>query len=104
MAGVNIPTLVAPTAEEQRLIKLISERNEFQQLEDGYIYWWPTIDTVFHEDGAATGGGGALSSWQLRAIADELDRRNATWDRMVKADPQIAIGEIPPPYTMEPKP
>jgi hypothetical protein len=42
--------------------------NEFVTLDDGFVYYWPS--------GFA---GGALSAYQLREIADELDRRNEAW-------------------------
>lgn len=41
--------------------------NEFVTLDDGFVYYWPPT------------GCGALSAYQLREIADELDRRNAPW-------------------------
>lgn len=41
--------------------------NEFVTLDDGFVYYWPAT------------GCGALSAYQLREIADELDRRNAPW-------------------------
>lgn len=39
---------------------------------DGYCYWWPPS------------GQGCVAAHTLRIIADELDRRNATWDAAVK--------------------
>lgn len=53
-----------------RIIKLADERGEFQALEDGFVYYWPS-------------GGGAISAHQLRLLADELDRRNADWERQL---------------------
>lgn len=52
------------------IIELAEERGEFVKLEDGYVYWYPK--------------GGAISSYRLRAMADELDRRNADWDKTVE--------------------
>lgn len=43
---------------------------DFVMLECGYYHYWPT-------------GNGALAPWLLREIADELDRRNAAWDKEV---------------------
>ncbi len=50
------------------LINKVKALNEFITLDDGFVYYWP-----------AGHAGGALSSHQLREIADELDRRNAPW-------------------------
>jgi hypothetical protein len=49
---------------ELRLIADAAERNEFVVLECGVVHWCPQSP-------------GAISSHQLRWIADELDRRNA---------------------------
>ena len=73
----------------KNLIQLIVDRDEFVTLEDGYVYWWPTLKVVKHESGGTTGGGGALSSETLRTIADELDRRNAEWDKQIQEDLSI---------------
>jgi hypothetical protein len=64
----------SPEAENRRIIAMLDARNEFGPLEDGYIYYWPSPNM------------GALASYQLRVIADELDRRNAEWDAQVQAD------------------
>ena len=61
--------------EQHNLIKKLVGRNEIGPLEDGYQYYWPN-------------GGGAISASQLREIADELDRRNAEWDKQVKGELQ----------------
>lgn len=63
-----------------RLLKIVNDRGEFMELEDGYVHWWPSDGTR----------GGAISAWQLRAIADELDRRNQVWDAVIN-------GTLPPP-------
>lgn len=39
---------------------------------DGFYYYFPKPN------------GGSLSPWMLRAIADELDRRNAPWDAQIE--------------------
>jgi hypothetical protein len=69
---------------KEKLIQILVERDEFVTLEDGYVYWWPTHEHVKHSDGSMTGGGGALAAWQLKTIAEELDRRNAEWDKIIK--------------------
>lgn len=53
------------------LIKKCEERGEFDKLDDGYYYYFPK-------------GGGGITSSELRTIADELDRRSASWDHTVK--------------------
>lgn len=58
-------------AEIQKIIAHHEEREEFVKDVDGYIYWWPD------------GGNGHLASVHLRILADELDRRNAEWDKQV---------------------
>lgn len=59
------------------LIAKCNERREFDMLEDGYYYYWPSNQ-------------GAIAPWELRAIADELDRLNADWDKQV----QEALGKV----------
>ena len=59
-------------AMSDRVIKMADERGEFQYLEDGFLYYWPS-------------GGGAISAEQLRTLADELDRRNAKWAADIEA-------------------
>ena len=54
--------------ERQRVISLVEERKEFIEGDDGYIYFWP-----------ADGNHGCFSPHELRWIADELDKRNASW-------------------------
>jgi len=71
------------------LIKLIDERYEFATLEDGYVYWIPTFKSVKHSTGGTTTGLSAISSAVLRQIADELDKRNAAWDKQIQEDPRI---------------
>jgi hypothetical protein len=46
---------------------------DFIPLEDGYYYYWPRP------------GKGGFSADNLRAIADELDRKNKPWDDQVQA-------------------
>lgn len=56
-----------------RLLQLATQRREFVTFEDGYVYYCPS---------EARG----LSTWMLRALADELDRRNREWDERVSRD------------------
>jgi hypothetical protein len=71
--------------QAQRLIRMIEERGEFVTGDDGYVVYWPNTNPCHHPEGGTTGGGGSYSAAVLRAIADELDRRNAAWDRQVQA-------------------
>ncbi len=48
---------------------------EFVTDVDGYVYWWPRDFPYGH-----------FAAHHLRAIADELDKRNAQWDAQVKRD------------------
>lgn len=48
-------------------------QEDFVTLEDGYVYFW------------AQNRQGALSSANLREIADELDKRNAPLDAEIEA-------------------
>lgn len=60
-------------AERQRIIGITSKREEFVTLDDGYVHLWP--------QGSPNG---AWTSWHLRVLADELDRRNRAWDAMIR--------------------
>jgi len=53
--------------EAERLIKIIEDHDGFDNLDDGFVYFFPQNN------------GGCLQSWALRVIADELDRRNESW-------------------------
>ncbi len=70
-----------------RMVRLTEERREFIHLEDGYVYFAPT-GTPY----------GAFAAWMLRALADELDRRNAPWE----ADINRYFDEHPQPPDEEP--
>jgi len=39
--------------------------------EDGFVYWWPE------------GLGGFVAAHNLRKLADELDKRNAVWNKNI---------------------
>lgn len=58
---------------QKRIVAFAHNKGEFETLHDGYQYYWPSA-----------AGGGAFSSWMLRALADELDRLNADWDKQVR--------------------
>ena len=60
-------------SERQRVIDLIEERKEFVEGDDGYTYFWPT-----------NGNHGCFSPHELRWIADELDKRNAIWNKSIE--------------------
>jgi hypothetical protein len=60
-------------AERKRIISITDRREEFVTLADGYAHLWP--------QGSPNG---AWSAWHLRVLADELDRRNRTWDARVR--------------------
>lgn len=47
------------------IIKKVDEDGDFVQLEDGFVYYWPS------------GNKGCISAHDLRLIANELDKRNA---------------------------
>jgi hypothetical protein len=55
----------------QRVIETCERALEFQASDDGFIGWWPAKTR------------GYLTSCDLRIIADELDRRNAEWQRTI---------------------
>lgn len=60
-------------AERQRIIAITDQRSEFVIFADGYTHLWPMGSP-----------NGAWSSWHLRVLADELDRRNRAWDAKVR--------------------
>lgn len=55
------------TLDFANLISAAEENNEFVILDDGFYYFWPKANA------------GAYSSWMLRVLADECDRRNKSW-------------------------
>ncbi len=57
---------------KKRIIEKLEECDCFAPLDCGYIHFWPAS------------GGVAMSAAVLRFIADELDRRNADWDKQVQ--------------------
>lgn len=54
-----------------RIVQIADERGEFVYLEDGFLYYAPE----------ATGG--CIAAHELRALADELDRRNKAWEDQI---------------------
>lgn len=58
-----------------RIIRFSDEKGDFVVGEDGCTIFWP--------EGIARGG---FNAWHLRALAGELDRRNADWMAQMHAD------------------
>jgi hypothetical protein len=59
--------------DDARIAKIIAttdSRGDFSPSDDGYMYYWSKH--------------GALSAWELRVLADELDKRNTAWDAEVQ--------------------
>lgn len=56
----------------KRLIAICDERKDIIAGDDGFFIFWPARIT-----------GGALTADNLRTIADELDRRNAPWQKEI---------------------
>ncbi len=54
------------------IVKLAAERSEFVTDVDGFVYYWPKSDR-----------GGSYAAHHLRQLADELDRRNADWEKQI---------------------
>lgn len=57
----------------QRVIDICNERDYLVVIESGDWVYWPPVSAQ-----------GYQTSADLRVIADELDRRNAEWERMVE--------------------
>jgi hypothetical protein len=74
----NIPIdTIDSNIDKTRLLRKVDEQGDIIQGDDGYYVFWPKESH------------GALSPWMLRAIADELDRRNEPWDKIIQTDPAI---------------
>lgn len=56
----------------ERLIRKCDENGDFVTDVDGFVKFWPSK-------------GGCLEAHDLRAIADELDKRNAAWVAQINA-------------------
>lgn len=63
----------APMTSVPAIIRLSDERGDFVTGADGCVMFWPEADR------------GGFNAWHLRALADELDRRNADWFRQMDA-------------------
>jgi hypothetical protein len=61
-------------AYRQRIIATCEQAIEFHASDDGFIVWWPAVNR------------GYLTSDDLRIIADELDARNAEWQRTIEQE------------------
>jgi hypothetical protein len=68
----------AEDVERQRRMSLLDSRKSLVTGDDGYVVFWPTSSV------------GAYTSYDLREIADELDKRNAAWDAIIQSDPRIS--------------
>ena len=56
------------------IIAFAEAAGEFITDVDGFVYYWPK-----------NARGGHLAAHHLRALADELDRRNAPWEAQINA-------------------
>ena len=59
--------------ERERIVGLAESRGEFVTDVDGFVYYWP--------DGSCSGH---LSSYHLRLLADELDKRNESMNQQIQ--------------------
>jgi malonyl CoA-acyl carrier protein transacylase len=55
-----------------RIIELADNNEEFITDVDGFVKWWPKTQ-------------GCLTEHELRALADEMERRNAVWTAQINA-------------------
>lgn len=60
-----------PEDERNHVVNTAESRREFDMLEDGFYYWFPTPNM------------GGMQSHHLRWLADELDRRNSAWQKQI---------------------
>ncbi len=63
------------------IINVARERGEFVTMEDGFMYYWPEACR------------GALSSAELRVIADHLDDVNRAWQNQIEEEFSKAKGQ-----------
>ena len=68
-------------AVQQRFIAQAYKQKDFVTGDDGFIYYWPDTKN------------GAYSAWMLRTLADELDKQNEDWQRIIDEDPNISDAE-----------
>lgn len=52
------------------IVELAEKNGEIVMLEDGFWYYW--LDNK-----------GAIPAYQLRQLADELDKRNEKWEQQI---------------------
>lgn len=57
-----------------RIVEMADTAGEFITGDDGFVVYWPTNKR-----------GGYYAAHDLRALADELDRRNAAWEAELNA-------------------
>lgn len=76
-AAALTPSALSGDAGEEgsRIIRFSDEKGDFVVGEDGCTIFWP--------EGLSRGG---FNAWHLRALADELERRNADWLAQMRAD------------------
>jgi hypothetical protein len=78
MKSLNLSSQDGSDTERQRRISLLDARKSLVTGDDGYVIFWPTSNI------------GAYTSYDLREIAEEIDKRNKEWDDSIKADPRIS--------------
>jgi hypothetical protein len=61
--------------ETNRLLEIAKQQGDFVTGDDGFVIYWPT----------SSGSRGALTSWMLRALADEIDRLNEPAEAALEA-------------------
>jgi hypothetical protein len=64
---------------KKRIITKLDEGQCLQPLDCGYLHFWPASWQ------------GAFSADALRVIADELDRRNADWDKQFRVQSEEEV-------------
>jgi hypothetical protein len=67
-------------AERLRCLKFLDDRGDFVTDVDGFVKFWPADQN------------GYLAAHHLRWIADELDRRNEPWQKIIDADNTLSGG------------
>jgi hypothetical protein len=67
--------------ERERCMEISRKRGDFEVGDDGYYYYWPA------------NADGALAPYHLRWLADELDKMNAGWDKIVRDDLSRTVQE-----------
>jgi hypothetical protein len=57
----------------ERIIQMSEERGDFVTAEDEFVYFWPQRETL-----------GMFAAYELRVLADELDKRNEAWNKNIE--------------------